>query len=148
MAMAHGTDADELRNRHRLLSRKNASVALLQPSEREGRDHVNPDAVTFPRLIDALHTAMWVYDLEGDQACRQFLSGTGLMSDSDFNSLVRAAINAIPRSRKYSRAEVVGFNVPEAQTLENMRLSLFPDIEISENLDTDVGAEQAELALN
>ena len=147
MAMAHGTDADEIRKRHRLLSRKSASVALLQPSEREGRDHVNPDAVTFPRLIDALHTAMWVYDLEGDQACRQFLSGTGLMSDSDFNSLVRAAINAIPRSRKYSRGEVVGFNVPEAQTLENMRLSLFPDIEVSENLDTDAGAEQAELAL-
>ena len=147
MAMAHGTDADELRNRHRLLSRKNASVALLQPSEREGRDHVNPDAVTFPRLIDALHTAMWVYDLEGDQACRQFLSGTGLMSDSDFNSLVRAAINAIPRSRKYSRAEVVGFNVPEAQTLENMRLSLFPDIEVNEKLGINLGAEQAELAL-
>ena len=143
MAMAHGADADELRNRHRLLSRKGGSVALLDPSQREGRDHVNPDAVTFPRLIDALHTAMWVYDLEGDQACRQFLSGTGLMSDSDFNSLVRAAINAIPRSRKYSRGEVVGFNVPEAETLENMRLSLFPDIEVNENLDTEVGAEQA-----
>ena len=143
MAMAHGTDADELRKRHRLLSRKGGSVALLAPSQREGRDQVNPDAVTFPRLIDALHTAMWVYDLEGDQACRQFLSGTGLMSDSDFNSLVRAAINAIPRSRKYSRGEIVGFNVPEAQTLENMRLSLFPDIEVNEDLDTDVGAEQA-----
>ena len=78
MAMAHGTDADELRKRHRLLSRKGGSVALLDPSQREGRDHVNPDAVTFPRMIDALHTAMWVYDLEGDQACRQFLSGTRL----------------------------------------------------------------------
>ena len=145
MAMAHGADADELRKRHRILSRKGGSVSLLDPSQREGRDHVNPDAVTFPRLIDALHTAMWVYDLEGDQACRQFLSGTGLISDSDFNSLVRAAINAIPRSRKYSRGEVVGFNVPEAQTLENMRLSLFPDIEVNEKLDADVGAEQAEM---
>ena len=27
-----------------------------------------------------------------------------------------------------------------------MRLSLFPDIEVNENLDTDAGAEQAELA--
>ena len=143
MALAHGTDADELRNHHRLLSRKSGSVVLLDPSQREGRDQVNPDAVTFPRLIDALHTAMWLYDLEGDQACRQFLSGTGLMSDFDFNSLVRAAINAIPRSRKYSRGEVVGFNVPEAQTLENMRLSLFPDIKVIEELDTDAGAEQA-----
>ena len=142
MAMAHGADADKLRNRHKLLSRKGAAVSLLEPSEREGRDHVNPDAVTFPRLIDALHTAMWLYETEGDQRCRRFLQGAGLITDSDFNSLVRAAINAIPRSRKYSRGEIVGFNVPEAETLENMRLSLFPDIEVSENLDTDIGAEQ------
>ena len=148
MAMAHGTDVDDLRNRHKLLSRKGGSVALLQPSQREGREHVNPEAVTFPRLIDALHTAMWLYEMEGDQRCRRFLSGTGLITDPDFNSLVRAAINAIPRSRKYNRGEVVGFNVPEAQTLENMRLSLFPDIDVNENLDTDAGAEQAELALN
>ena len=143
MAMAHGADADELRNRHKLLSRKGASVSLLEPSEREGRDHVNPEAVTFPRMIDALHTAMWLYETEGDQRCRRFLQGAGLITDSDFNSLVRAAINAIPRSRKYSRGEVVGFNVPEAETLENMRLSLFPDIEVTEQLDRDIGAEQA-----
>ena len=147
MAMAHGTDADDLRNRHKLLSRKSGSVVLLQPSQREGRDHVNPEAVTFPRMIDALHTAMWLYEMEGDQRCRRFLQGAALMTDSDFNSLVRAAVNAIPRSRKYSHGEIVGFNVPEAQTLENMRLSLFPDIEVTENLDTDAGAEQAELAI-
>ena len=147
MAMAHGTDADDLRNRHKLLSRKGGSVVLLEPSQREGREHVNPEAVTFPRMIDALHTAMWLYEMEGDQRCRRFLQGTSLMADSDFNSLVRAALNAIPRGRKYSRGEVVGFNVPEAQTLENMRVSLFPDIEVSEKLDTDAGAEQAKLAI-
>ena len=72
-----------------------------------------------------------------------FPAGAGLITDSDFNSLVRAAINAIPRSRKYSRGEIVGFNVSEAETLENMRLSLFPDIEVNEQLDVDLGAEQA-----
>ena len=143
MAMAHGTDTDELRNRHKLLSRKGDSVTLLQPGQREGRDHVNPDAVTFPRMVDALHTAMWLYDMEGDQRCRQFLQGAGLIADSDFNTLVRAAVNAIPRGRRYSRGEVVGFNVPEAETLENMRISLFSDIEVNETLDIDAGAEQA-----
>ena len=77
MAMAHGTDADELRNRHRLLSRKGSSVTLLQPEQREGRDHVNPEGVNFPRLVDALHTAMWLYEIEGSQRCRQFLQGVG-----------------------------------------------------------------------
>lgn len=143
MAMAHGTDADELRNRHRLLSRKGDSVTLLQPGQREGRDHVNPDAVTFTRMVDALHTSMWLYDMEGDQRCRQFLQGAGLISDPDFNTLVRAAVNAIPRGRRYSRGEAIGFNVPEAETLENLRISLFPDIGVDESLDTDIGAEQA-----
>ena len=143
MAMAHGADADELRNRHKLLMRKGDSVTLLQPSQREGSGHVNPDAVTFTRAVDALHTAMWLYDLEGDRSCRQFLQGTGLIADPDFHTLVRAAVNAIPRGRTYSRGEVTGFRVPEAQTLENMRLSLFPDIEVDEKLDADAGVEQA-----
>ena len=34
-------------------------------------------------------------------------------------------------------------NVPEAETLENMRLSLFPDIEVTERIDVDRGAEQS-----
>ena len=143
MAMAHGADADELRNRHKLLSRKGDSVTLLQPSQREGSGHVNPDAVTFTRAVDALHTAMWLYDLEGERSCRQFLQGAGLIADPDFHTLVRAAVNAIPRGRTYSRGEITGFRVPEAHTLENMRLSLFPDINVSEKLDTDTGAEQA-----
>ena len=143
MAMAHGADADELRNRHKLLSRKGDSVTLLRPGQREGRDHVNPDAVTFARMIDALHTAMWLYDLEGERSCRQFLQGAGLIEDADFRTLVRAAINAIPRGRTYQHGEITGFRVPEAQTLENMRVSLFPDIEVDEKVDVDVGAEQA-----
>ena len=143
MAMAHGADADELRNRHKLLSRKGDSVTLLQPSQREGSGHVNPDAVTFTRAVDALHTAMWLYDLEGERSCRQFLQGAGLIADADFRTLVRAAINAIPRGRTYSRGEITGFRVAEAQTLENMRLSLFPDIEVDLKLDADAGAEQA-----
>ena len=143
MAMAHGADADELRNRHKLLSRKGDSVTLLQPGQREGRDHVNPDAVAFSRMIDALHTAMWLYDLEGERSCRQFLQGAALIEDSDFQTLMRAAVNAVPRTRTYTRGEVTGFRVPEAQTLENMRVSLFPDINVDEKLDTDVGAEQA-----
>ena len=42
MAMAHGADADELRNRHKLLSRKGDSVTLLQPSQREGSESRQP----------------------------------------------------------------------------------------------------------
>jgi adenine-specific DNA methylase len=145
MAMAQGAEGDELRTRHRLLSQKSGTAALLQPGQRQSRDHVNPDAATFTRAVDALHTAMWLYDTEGERRCRQFLQGTGLIADSDFQTLFQAALNAIPRTRKYTRGQITGFNVPEAETLENMRLSLFPDIEFTEKLDTNTGAEQAAL---
>ena len=147
MAMAQGAEADELRARHRLLTHKQGTATLLQPRQRQGRDHVNPDATTFTRAIDALHTAMWLYEMEGDRRCRQFLQGAGLIADSDFQTLFQAALNAIPRARKYSRGQIIGFHVLEAETLENMRLSLFPDIELTEKMDTDVGAEQAALDL-
>ena len=147
MAMAQGAEGDELRTRHRLLSQKSGTAALLQPGQRQGRDHVNPDAATFTRAVDALHTAMWIYETEGQRRCRQFLEGTGLIADSDFQTLFQAALNAIPRTRKYTRGQITGFNVPEAETLENMRLSLFPNIEFTEKLDTDTGAEQAALDL-
>ena len=145
MAMAQGAEADELRKQHRLLSQKSGTAALLQPGQRQGRDHVNPDAATFTRAVDALHTAMWLYDTEGERRCRQFLQGTGLIADSDFQTLFQAALNAIPRTRKYTRGQITGFHVPEAETLENMRLSLFPNIEFIEKLDTNTGAEQAAL---
>ena len=145
MAMAQGAEGDELRTRHRLLSQKSGTAALLQPGQRQSRDHVNPEAATFTRAVDALHTAMWLYDTEGERRCRQFLQGTGLIADSDFQTLFQAALNAIPRTRKYTRGQITGFNVPEAETLENMRLSLFPDIEFTEKLDTNTGAEQAAL---
>ena len=77
-------------------------------------------------MIDALHTALCQYELDGDQRCRRFLQGAGLIADSDFNSLVRTAVNAIPSSRRYSRTEIVGFNVPETETLENLRLRPVP----------------------
>ena len=147
MAMAQGADADQLRKQHQLLSQKSGTAALLKPGQRQGRDHVNPDATTFPRAVDALHTAMWLYDTEGERRCRQFLQGTGLITDPDFQTLFQAALNAIPRIRKYTRGQISGFHVPEAETLENMRVSLFPNVEFTEKLDTNMGAEQAALGI-
>ena len=93
-------------------------------------------------MIDALHTAMWLYQLEGERECRRFLENTGLLNDADFSSLVEAAIKAIPRGREYERGQIVGFLVEEAETLENMRVSLFPHIEALREVLPEV-AEQS-----
>jgi len=144
LAIASGIEVTDLIKNHRLLSKKGNSVSFNKPGEREGNDLVNPRSGSFTRMVDALHTAMWIYQLEGERECRRFLENTALLNDSDFSALVEAAIKAIPRGRKYQHGQIVGFLVEEAETLENMRVSLFPDIEAPVE-GTDDDAEQGSL---
>jgi adenine-specific DNA methylase len=143
LAISSGIDVTELVQRHRILGKKGDTVRFLEPREREGHGRVDPDASIFSRMVDGLHTAMWLYELEGDRECRRFLGETGYLRDRDFQALVEAAIQAIPRTRKYQRGQVVGFLIPEAETLEALRVTFFPDIQPpQEALDLSEGAEQ------
>jgi hypothetical protein len=54
---------------------------------------------------------------------------------------VQAAVKGIPRTRRYHRGRPVGFLLPEAEALEGMRISFFPDIEAPPE-PLDAGAEQ------
>jgi len=55
----------------RLVAKKSASVVLNLPAARRKKGMVDEDAETFPHLIDALHTAMMIYDEEGSKACKR-----------------------------------------------------------------------------
>ena len=64
-------------------------VVMAPAGARHG--HVaSRDAVTFSRMVQALHTAIWLYDLEGNRICRQFLQGACLIADCDFQTLCGA----------------------------------------------------------
>ncbi len=128
LALSAGIEVEDLIRRDRLLARKGDTVRLLEPRERLGENHVNPRRASFPRLIDGLHTAMWLYLEEGDRACRRFLEQAGYLKDPDFRALVEAAIRSIPRARRYERGRPAGFLLPEAEALERMRLTFFPDV--------------------
>jgi adenine-specific DNA methylase len=143
LALSSGIDAAALINQHRILAKKGDTVRFLEPKERFGEGRVDPAATSFSRLIDVLHTALYLYQEESDRACRRFLDTTGHLRDPDFSSLVEAALNAIPRTRRYERGKVVGFLLPEAQTLENMRVSMFPDIEAPHEVIHEVGEQRA-----
>lgn len=144
LALSAGIEVEDLIRRDRLLARKGDAVRLLEPGERRGDHHVNPRRASFSRLIDGLHTALWLYREEGEQACRRFLEQTGYLQDRDFLALVQAAARSIPRTRRYERGQPVGFLLPEAEALEGLRISFFPEVEVPPE-PLDAGAEQRRL---
>ena len=85
LAIASGIEVTDLIKNHRLLSKKGNSVSFNKPGEREGNDLVNPRSGSFTRMVDALHTAMWIYQLEGERECRRFLENTALLNSCPLN---------------------------------------------------------------
>jgi len=124
LAIALGLDLErDLIRDKRLVAKKSASVVVALPGDRRKRNMVDDDAETFVHLIDALHTAMMVYEEEGSKACQVFLDRTGLRTDSRLKALVQACMEAIPTTRGKDGE----FLRPEMTTLEAMRLLFWAD---------------------
>jgi adenine-specific DNA methylase len=126
LALAVGLDLDEdVLGRARLVQRKGDMLILLTPDERRRRGAVDPDAANFERLVDALHTAMLVYAEDGAPACGAFLRGAGLLQHAGFRQCLQALLEAVPRTRRHDGA----FLRPEADLLDRLRLTFFPELE-------------------
>jgi putative DNA methylase len=75
--------------------------------------------------IDAVHTVMYIADVDGLPAAKALIDRAGLAQDGRFLACVQGLVNAIPRTR------VKGAWVrPEAETLDRLCAAYFPDIEI------------------
>jgi putative DNA methylase len=125
LAIALGLDLEHtLMQTERLITKKGEFVVLQAPALRRRKGMVDDTLTSFEYLIDAVHTAMMVYDEDGSGACDVFLRNTGLKNDGAFKACLQALINAIPRSRVKGK-----FVRPEAEMLENMRLAFFDDLQ-------------------
>ena len=85
---------------------------------------MDPEAESFTHLIDALHTAMMVYEEDGSKACQVFIDGHGLRNDSRIKALVQAAMQAMPTTRGKDGK----FLPPEMTTLDALRLLVWEDL--------------------
>jgi adenine-specific DNA methylase len=125
LALALGLDMEkDLVKDKRLVTKKSASVVLTLPGDRRKKGMVDPDATSFPHLIDALHTAMMIYDEEGSKACRVFVDRQGLRTDSRTKALVQAVMEAIPTTRDKQGK----FLRPEMTTLDALRMLFWDDL--------------------
>ena len=124
LAIALGTDLDgELMAHKRLVTKKGEFVVMQPPIQRRKKGMVDDEVTTFANWVDAVHTAMMVYQEDGAGACDVFLMKAGLKRDTTFKACLQAMLNAIPRTRIKGR-----FVRPEAEVLENMRLAFFDDL--------------------
>jgi adenine-specific DNA methylase len=100
LALALDVDLEAgLVRQHRVLSKQGKAVTLQQPRERRTRGRLDPQAETFPTMLDALHTTLLVVEEDGTMAARRFLDGHGLTGDATFRALVQGLIRAIPATR-------------------------------------------------
>ncbi|MBC7227471.1 MAG: DUF1156 domain-containing protein [Thermoflexales bacterium] len=127
LAIALGLDVERDLVRARVVSKAGDDVVLLEPKARRGKGRVDPQAERFEAWLDAVHTAMLVYEEDGAAACEAFLKRTGLMGDATFRACLQAMLNAVPRTRVRGK-----FVRPEAEVLDRLRLAFFPDLEVVE----------------
>src|SRR5208283_5154398 len=125
LALALGLDMEaNLVRDKRLVTKKGKNVTLALPTARRKKGMVDPEAESFTHLIDALHTAMMVYEEDGSKACQVFIDRHGLRNDSRIKALVQAAMQAIPTTRgKDGR-----FLRPEMTTLDALRDVIWDDL--------------------
>jgi putative DNA methylase len=142
LAIALGLEVEQDLVAHRVVTKKGSDVAILDPKHRRGKGRVDPDATSFAHMLDAVHTAMLIYDEDGGQACGAFLKRAGLAADGRFKAAVQAMLNAIPRTRAKG-----AFVRPEAATLDGLRLAFFEDLEVPAEPELAPLLEQGRLDL-
>jgi putative DNA methylase len=129
LALATGGLDVEALAKARILEKKAGTVVLLPPEKRlrrAGDDQlpgVRPDETSFPIVIDAVHTVMYVAATDGLPAARALIDRAGLGSDPRFLSCLQGLVNAIPRTRTSK-----GWARKEAETLDHLCAAYFPSI--------------------
>jgi len=124
-----GLDVDELAQA-KLVEKKAGTVVLLPPAKRvrRGKDElpgVRVGATAFAYAVDAVHTVLYVADVDGLPAAKALIDRASLAQDGRFLACLQGLVNAIPRTR------VKGVWVrPEAETLDRLCAAYFPDVEI------------------
>ncbi len=143
LAIALGLDLEiDIIKTKKLAAKKGADVIINLPKARRKKGMMDQDLDVFDTVLDAVHTAMMVYDEDGARACEAFLKRTGLISNSTFKMAIQAFMNTIPRTKIKGR-----FVRPEAQTLDDLRLKFFDDLEVPPEEEPPKIPTQADLFL-
>lgn len=108
---------------------------LLPPAKRTRRraDHeaglsgVYPEATNFAIALDALHTIIYLADVDALPAAKALVECARLAQDARLLAVLQGLVNAIPRTQAKGR-----WVRPEVGTLDTLCAAYFPDITLPE----------------
>jgi len=115
LALSVGVDVDHLRTQKQIYKKDKNFMALCTPKERSRRGQVDVNANSFNSAIDAIHTALLIYEEDGAGAVRRFLQRVNLFNNIEFLSAYAALVQAIPAEQ------------PECKQLKDMALAAMDD---------------------
>jgi hypothetical protein len=128
-----GLEVDDL-VADKVLKKKSGTVVLTEPKDRlrrKGDDkpgvRADIDGFTGP-IIDAVHTVLYVADVDGVPEAKALIDRTGLASEPRFVACIQGLVNAIPRTKNKGQ-----WVRPEAGLLDALVTAYFPEIEIPED---------------
>lgn len=127
-----GLDVAEL-EQAKILVAKSGTVRLLPPKERvrrgeSGQAGVRPAAEHFIAVIDAVHTIMYVAELDGLAVAKTMMDRLELTRDPSFLACVQGLTNAMPRTK--IKGDWV---LPEAAILDRLVGAYLPDITVPDD---------------
>ena len=143
LAFSLGLDLDGELRKIKIVAKKASSVVLQEPKDRRRPGLADPEGDDFERLIDAAHAVMNAHQEDGVKGAEAFLKRTGLGARPEFQDLMQALINTIPRTKKKGGR----FIRPEAAALDDLAF-LFPDLRVPEDPRPVFKETQGELGLS
>jgi adenine-specific DNA methylase len=111
LGLGIGVDIDEIKRSTKTWRKSRGDISLRghdgrvqnineKPEDRSSRLPVDPDDLSFPRSLDAVHAAMHVYDKRGEPETIEWLRERNFDSDSQFKATLKALLQVLPHNHE------------------------------------------------
>jgi hypothetical protein len=149
LGLGIGVDIDEIKRSTKTWRKSRGDISLRghsgrvqnineKPEDRSSRLPVDPDDLSFPRSLDAVHAAMHVYDKRGETETIEWLRERNFDSDSQFKSTLKALLQVLPHNHE---------DWELARDLAVGRTSDVLDLDFSPNVFAEGGDETSQSTL-
>ncbi|WP_424005582.1 DUF1156 domain-containing protein (plasmid) [Haloarcula salina] len=144
LGLGIGVDIDEIKRSTKTWRKSRGDIILRghdgrvqnineKPEDRSSRLPVDPDDLSFPRSLDAVHAAMHVYDKRGETETIEWLRERNFDSDSQFKATLKALLQVLPKNHadwEFARDLAVG------RTSDVLDLDFSPNVFAEDDAET------------
>jgi hypothetical protein len=111
LGLGIGIDIDEIKRSTKTWRKSRGDISLRghddrvqninkKPEDRSSRLPVDPEDLSFPRPLDAVHAAMHIYHKRGEPETIEWLRERNFDSDSQFKATLKALLQVLPHNHE------------------------------------------------